>query len=384
MILITGTSGGLQGPAASTDDGIARWDGTAGDSFGEPTSSGFPTIADNGVMTTVAFGPDVDNSRDVGAQATRFGATFVNRIQASDPPGAGTLTTGTSTKLAGCHFSGGNPAGRTFQSTGVGAFAHGQVHAANTATARMTSSNFGSATFGSSYATGTANAAVIEATLYGSFAGGQATASSGDATIQSTASGALAWGYAQSYGAGGVNAFVTASGQGSLAQGRATKSSGASGDARISASGNGAFAQGEAVKGGTVNAQILASGAGSMARGCSSSSSTFASTVEALGDGAFACGFADGATAAGSLSASGDGSVCFGLARNGTIAATADNSMQMGIGSNGLADSFRMGVAWRFKFTTGAPGTPANGDCWVNGGSMYVHTNGVTKNLDSI
>lgn len=91
---------------------------------------------------------------------------------------------------------------------------------------------------------------------------------------------------------------------------------------------------------------------------------------------------AQGAT----IYAQGNGSTAWGNAAAGqTIGVAASNADQWGVGINTLADSTRFGVGWRFKKTALAPGAPANGDCWIGaGGSLYVHTNGVTKNLDNI
>lgn len=101
------------------------------------------------------------------------------------------------------------------------------------------------------------------------------------------------------------------------------------------------------------------------------------------GQAAWARGFAQ---ANGTIYAQGHAASAWGYAKAGeTIGVAANNAEQWGVGVNTLADSARFGVGWRFKKTVGAPGVPANGDAWVGaGGSMYVHTNGVTKNLDLV
>ena len=68
-----------------------------------------------------------------------------------------------------------------------------------------------------------------------------------------------------------------------------------------------------------------------------------------------------------------------------TAVASSSQSMQLGTGTNTLADTVQIGAGGlRFKMTTGVPGALQNGDMWVSGGSVYVRTGGVTKNLDSI
>ena len=168
----------------------------------------------------------------------------------------------------------------------------------------------------------------ISATNRGSIAMGHV---QNTATITATKRGAVAMGYAT--GSGNI---ITSSGYGSFAMGNANQSD-------ITASGDGSFA------GGTYG-DILASGKGSFAFGYPNSSYT--------------------------MIASGYGSVCLGYAGGANISASATNAMQFGQGGNSQADSLSIGTTVRLKGTTGAPGTPRDGDIWVNSNYTYIRSNG--------
>ena len=79
-----------------------------------------------------------------------------------------------------------------------------------------------------------------------------------------------------------------------------------------------------------------------------------------------------------SITASGVGSFAQGYATGVNIAASATGAAQFGPGTNALADSLQVGTAGlRFKGTTGAPGTPQNGDHWIASSFVYARSNGV-------
>ena len=132
-------------------------------------------------------------------------------------------------------------------------------------------------------------------------------------------------------------------------------------------------------------------------RGAFAHGRAFNANIDALRHGAFAVGFAgsnnivanqDGAFAGGyassyAITASGDGAFAFGMADTEAITASANNATQLGPGTNALADSAQIGVAGiRFKGTTGAPGTPQNGDMWIASGYLYIRSNGTTRKVD--
>lgn len=130
---------------------------------------------------------------------------------------------------------------------------------------------------------------------------------------------------------------------------------------------SGSFAQGTAFTGGSV----VSSGQGSFAQGAASG----ASAITASGNGSFAQGQA---TAGNAITASSPGSMAVGASAAGAITATATNAVQFGVGGNAQADSVSVGTGPRLKGTTGAPGTPRNGDLWVANNYVYIRSNGVS------
>lgn len=216
--------------------------------------------------------------------------------------------------------------------------------------------------------------------------------------IVSRGPGALAFGYA--YGAGST-IEVGPYGGGGMARG------GAFGGGSIEALGPGATAQGGAVGGSIlsgggggfangyvfgVGAEVYAAsggvafgyaGSGSSIRQTASGSIAFGSAssygeIYASGIGSFAGGVA---TADGDVTSSAYGSFAFGRASPTDIVADAYNSVQFGPGTNSLQDSLSVGTTLRLKGTTGAPGTPRNGDQWVNNNYVYIRSNGVSVKI---
>lgn len=270
--------------------------------------------------------------------------------------------------------------------------------------------------FGSAFVTGNnvAKVALIESTLtaYGCFVGGYAfcygNTATNAATVRAQGPGSFVWGYAAPTG-GGAHTIESQSGaQGAFVSGRTT----GSGDHILRAQAAGSFVQGflSGANGGFINTTnagagafvqgqslggiIRGGGAGAFSQGNAGASG---STIRATGDGALAHGSlsgagtidatADGATAlgvasTGTVEATGLGAMAVGSAGTGTISAGAANAFQFGVGSNTLADSFQVGNAGlRLKGTTGAPGTPQNGDIWVAGGFVYIRSNGVSVQI---
>jgi len=170
----------------------------------------------------------------------------------------------------------------------------------------------------------------------------------GGVVVTTAAPGAFLQGVARTIAAAGnVFATMTSYGYGSFVQGQVFAS--AAGTTIMRASGDGAFAQG------------TVSGAGAI--------------LQATGNGAFA----QGRAATNNITASGSGSFAHGDSTAAAIVASATNSAQFGAGTNALADSLQVGNGGiRFKGTTGAPGAPQDGDLWVNGGFVYVRSNGTS------
>lgn len=221
----------------------------------------------------------------------------------------------------------------------------------------------------------------MDAASFGSFTGGYAYCTAGSTTAQSQirnqASGAFVWGYPLPSGTGihRVRAFTTANG--SFTSGRTS----GQGSAQIDNNGQGAFVQGfiNASNAGGTGRIIGASGSsGAFVQGAVTANTAGVSEIRGSGQGAFAHGFANGGFA---ITASGTGSfACGSTNATGNITASAVNAVQFGVGSNALADSLQVGNAGlRMKGTVGAPGTPQNGDIWVDAsGYVNIRSNGVT------
>ena len=195
---------------------------------------------------------------------------------------------------------------------------------------------------------GFGGSSIIQARGLGSVVLGAINSLSFGGTLQAEAPGSMARGYIANQG-GKIECQSTA--QGSLAGG-VLSGTGAGG---ISSVGRGCFALG--------NVTNTATGI----------------TAGAIGKhGAFA----GGNTTSGAISATGGGSFCWGNTTTATvISASADNSVQFGPGTNAEADSLQVGVAGTgiaIKGTTGAFGTPANGQVWNTGATgVKVRSNGV-------
>jgi hypothetical protein len=165
---------------------------------------------------------------------------------------------------------------------------------------------------GGSFAQGQANNGGINATNKGTFAQGH----DGGGGLTASGLGSFAQGQA-----GGIGVPLSASAVGSFAQGYAGPGG------ALAATGNGSFAQGVSAYG-----VIEATGYGSFAQGMG--------TIKATGAGAFARGFTAGTY---QVYASGGGSFAVGRATAGDINATANNSFQIGEGTNDVTNSFQAG-----------------------------------------
>ena len=200
--------------------------------------------------------------------------------------------------------------------------------------------------------------------------------------LSATGEGALATGRASGNNGGGI----LATGDGSLAIGSSADLFYAY-TQRIEASMAGAIAAGRCTYGG----EVVAGGYGSIACGA-----TYGGLITTTTQGAMAMGYVAGGTISaggegsiaigrsnGSISASGPGSIAIGRANNSeTIAATAEASMQIGLGTNSEAVSLQVGTAGIHLHGEGAPTSPKNGDIWQDGsGNVIIRSNGANVTI---
>lgn len=118
-----------------------------------------------------------------------------------------------------------------------------------------------------------------------------------------------------------------------------------------------------AVEDGTIS--VTAGATGASAEGFAAGSTITATAVAAKAGGSAQSGFA--------ITASGTAAFAWGDA-TAAITASATNSVQFGPGVNAEANTLKIGTAGlRLKGTTGAPGTPVNGDIYMGGtGNAFV------------
>lgn len=288
-------------------------------------------------------------------------------------------------------FAGGYAKDGSITASGPGSFAHGLV----TSLGYMANPRIVAGGNGGSLVFGASQDGIISTygAAYGALAGGSARATLvGPATGYIRAgSGAIAVGRAL-----GVDytSYIQALGHGSRAGGLAidggiveapiTGYGGAAQGyvygfgARISASGKGAFAFGSAQRAsGPYFASIAASAWGAFAFGHVQGTADITASAYATLAGGYAYGGY-------SIAASAKGAFAFGATTTGSVVASAINATQFGPGTNALADSLKVGGTFRFKGTTGAPGTPADGDMWFGAGftTLYVRLAGVTRSVN--
>lgn len=294
-------------------------------------------------------------------------------------------------------FAQGMAAGGSLIASGYGSFAQGYARTGTVGVERgvVQATGLGAHAFGVAVAND--YNATVEATTRGAFANGYAgtivgdtgparvgavggigggstvfgVAFYGDSLLEASSEGSFVAGAALGYDTG--QAEIIANEPGAWAGGLAAGTGGSVGSIR--AEENGAFAQGKAVGG-----DIHATQEGSRAHGVIVSGRN----IRATGLGSVARGSARNVTA-GDILASAEGAQAHGFADGVDIVASAVNAFQFGIGTNGLADSLKVGVGIHFKGSLGAPASPADGQFWgVVGGDVYVRTGGVTKNLSNI
>ena len=402
----------VRGPTLSTDEAIARFNGTNG----KVLQNSLVTINDTGALQVRNIIPQADNTYNIGTSTSRPANIRTNFFSAYNTAGA-TVTVTRPGNFASCYFAGTNAAGGSVVSTGYGSFALGNCGTVDGgSTTRLEATSFGSFAGGSCYAY-SGNSSRIFSSNFGSFAWGQTNSVTGVANMDSTGQGSCTIGYSQ---CNGHASLLAATNNGAFAQGIASSTGGSGGGtgSQIRATGLGSFAQGRTTNTSTGTADILASGNGSFAQGFTSAAvaqtgmiqatqpgafahgNAASGTIEATGNGAFAVGnintggiiqasgngsFALGDGTSGTVQATQSGAFAVGNAGAGTISAGASNAAQFGIGTNTLADSLQVGAAGlRFKGTAGAPGTPQNGDVWVAANVVTVQSNGTAVGVGQL
>lgn len=392
-------NGDVTGPASSVDNAIARFDGVSG----KLIEDSLLYIDDSGNLN-----PSVDTAYNIGGASTKFWKIFGNNVVAMSGATSPTIAAnkagfvGGSISGAGASVTHGDPVSpyvsphitighavtdgtgaATITNEVPGGVVVGAVKSSENSTAYIRSGYFGWYNFtgGVAFAAGGGTSG-IENYAPGSFAWGYM----GAGVMKSDYSGRGCFMFGRSQGAGthriacyGSGSFVggfqaggnssiieaTAGAGGAFCQGN----TGGGGIIRVESGGS--FAQGSAANTG---ATIISSGTGAFAQGSASDSGS----VLATGEGSFAHGRAKTYD----ITASGISAFSVGYSSAGAITASATNSAQFGPGINSLADSLKIGNAGlRFKGTTGAPGTPVDGDFWVNSTIPYVRSESISVPL---
>lgn len=339
------------------------------------------TRAFTGTQQTQALTPSATNTYAVGTTSLRYTDFFGQRLNAV--VGTPSTLTNTGTYLLSARFGTGtgtkNLSVTSASLNSVQTFV-GSINAGSGQTAAATLSGSSHTFFGNLGFSSGANATLTLAGV-GNFASavidGAGTLSTGANDEGVFLHGRVSGGLLQSVDAYGsfVQGFAVSSGAGpgaiSVGDGAGFVggcfAQGATIDGQLKAGADGAFAQGYSLE----NCLISASGLGAMARGYAADGDIIASQ-----DGAVALGIVD---AGFDITASGHGSLAIGDADTAAITASASNAAQFGPGTNAQSNSLKIGAAGlRLKGTTGAPGTPVNGDIYVGGtGNAFVtiHSN---------
>ena len=372
----------------------------------------------HGGLVTKDFAPDTNNLRTLGTKEKKFsnvrsrlgtfvGTSYISGVGAPDDPAKGTVTfdanqTGVmagnvaenSTGVATLHL-GSQGSGRW---KGCLLAANATSNAAGNSTVRCTGG--GSAVIGTAYSYGdsVANSSLLENTGFSCLLVGYSWGG-GSSTVQQAGSGSIMAAYQLAYGTGlvynqGAGAIVAAScgnylrgtdstvrntGSGSIVAGRAYSGAAATPIGAVTSlvenTGQAGIAIGFArAYGDPAAASVRCTATGGFANGYA-----YNQAILASGQGSFARGIANSGY---DITASGIGSFAIGSATTAAIVASATNACQFGPGANALADSVQFGAAGlRVKGTTGAPGTPQNGDMWVASSYVYVRSNGVSVKI---
>jgi hypothetical protein len=325
--------------------------------------------------------PRTDGASDIGSGTARYDVINGRTANFIDP-GAGTNITPTLGAVYNIMGLADNSNGGTLTvdvggadgGTWIGALRAGGAGSTATVDNNLASVVMGSVVLGSSVVHGVHKfeivedgclaGGVIDSGGFASLAGQSVTISAGSAT----AGGSFAWGQIKP-GFGGTQT-IRANNAGAWAMGQiaalATTTS-------IDASGIGSFAQGGVAGSGGIHATAN----GSFAFGLASSSGG----ITANAFGAFAGGYA---SSTGAILSSGFGSFAWGAPDVTGISATGSSSIQFGPGANAENDSLQVGIAGTgiaIKGTTGAFGTPANGQIYNNAGTVEIESGGTQIKL---
>ena len=354
---------------------------------GGAESDTLQTVTDRGATTTtgIAANTGASTSNDFLFGRSTISSAKTRSIVWDQSKGAMSIGGTDPTKLTDFSFHGGEG---DFVNTGTHAFIYGKSESGGT----LEAGGIGSQVIGRAL-----NGGKIETLYYapGGVAGGYANYS---ARITAGGAGASALGRANTY------AYMEATGAGSLvcgyvnyygslrALGFGARASGRVYRGYVGAPGDGSTAGGVAL----TYSQLYSIGKGSFVSGAAYGYGY----MRAVGDGSFTVGYAT----YGGMRANAPGSICLGFASGATAYATGVGSVIMGhfntggaslssgagsfqlnAGSNAFDNSLKVGNGVHlFGTTSGAPSALANGMIWVNGGNVYVRTNGVTKNMSNI
>lgn len=344
------------GPGASTDNAVARWDGTGGFTL----QNSLVSLEDTGDLI-----PATNDSQDIGSDASSWAEVWSRQGVFVEQTGNGTITfTGT---------DGGLILGRAVGASGTPTLAKGgnypPVMTAGNAltseaghTATLNNQAGGAVMMGSAFAggAGTKTAVLISSNYaYGSFTGGYAFAygaSGANAQIQNYAAGSFLWAYCAPQGPTTHLATTVAGAAGAFVSGRTD----GTGTSTLRAAGAGSFVQGVLSGTGTNTIESLAAADGGFAQGRANDGGV----IQAGGAGGFAQGNANG----GSILCSGPGGLAHGsTAAAGTIQSTASGAFAAGRVTSGTIEAiafgaFAMGDANANTITASGQGSFALGD----------------------
>ncbi len=347
--------------------------------------------------------PAVDQTDNIGLDATRFLSAHARLgvfVGSSNATGAGSPNNAAGTRSFGTYPTGimaGNQAEGGLGGTAIhylrgGAFKGvaciGNAAAGGTGDALLSNRSGGSSLFGSAYTYGTGDV-TVEATAFGNFTTAYAyTNGTLLHRFSNRGGGAFLAGY--SVGSGAVDVSVT--GPGAFCNVR-PQTSGSGSVSNALASGAGSMVVGSIVSSGSATSSMTALGNGAMVAGRAENQLGAGGVMTASGPGSAALGIADGATisatssgarahgfarSGNAITASGLGAFAHGDSASGAIIANQTNSVQFGPGTNAQTDSLKVGAAGiRIKGTTGAPGTPVDGDHWIDTSRLVVRSDGV-------
>lgn len=431
-VLNAAGSGDVVGPASATDDAIVVFDGTTGKVVKNSTGTIAQITANTAKVTNQLHTGDVAGATSLTIQPAVVDVAMLSNgtdgeLITWDAAGAAaTVPVGTATHVLTSNGAGAAP---TFQAPAAGGgdvsgpgvavedssvvvwdgttgtdVQEANVKFGTTSAGVGTRTISASAVMAGGFITGTGEisavgggcmaiglanevsgtAAIIGDATCSGIVVGNVFSLTGSALVTGSSAGTLTVGQAQIFAAG--TAEIKTDGAGSAAIGNVN---GPGSTVETTSTATGGFAQGTAVAGGVIRCDtsagnmsrgyatgtgstVISTGLGALSSGATSASGDILSS----GDGALAGGLAD----TNATTASGDGSFAWGDNTSGAITASAANSGQFGVGVNALANSFSVGSPSGDGVrlcSGGAPGTPQDGDIWVDGsGNVIIRSGG--------